>query len=55
MLFSLLHNPCSTTILTIWKETRSVKWTVVGALMPLGVAVGVTFIVAQTARVLGWG
>src|SRR3989338_2100164 len=55
MLFSLLHNPCSTTILTIWKETRSVKWTALGALMPLGVAVGVTFIVAQTARALGWG
>ena len=24
MLFTLLHNPCSTTVLTIWKETRSV-------------------------------
>ena len=23
MLFSLVHNPCSTTIFTIWKETRS--------------------------------
>ena len=30
MLFSLLHNPCATTILTIWKETRSVKWTALG-------------------------
>ena len=27
MLFSLLHNPCSTTIYTIYKETRSAKWT----------------------------
>ena len=26
MLFSLIHNPCSTTIYTIWKETRSAKW-----------------------------
>ncbi len=26
MLFSLLHNPCATTILTIYKETLSAKW-----------------------------
>ncbi len=53
MLFSLLHNPCSTTILTIWKETRSRKWTLVGALMPLAIAFAVTFVVANTARLLG--
>ena len=35
MLFSLCHNPCSTTIFTIWKETRSLKWTTVSTLMPL--------------------
>jgi len=35
MLFALLHNPCATTILTIWKETGSRKWTMFGALMPL--------------------
>jgi ferrous iron transport protein B len=35
MLFSLLHNPCSTTICTIWRETRSVKWTLLSALLPL--------------------
>ncbi len=50
MLFSLLHNPCATTIVTMWKETRSVKWTVLGALMPLGIAFGVTFAVAQIVR-----
>ena len=27
MLFSLLHNPCSTTMFTIYKETKSAKWT----------------------------
>ena len=54
MLFSLLHNPCATTILTIWKETRSAKWTTVGALMPLGLAFLVTFITATGARLLGW-
>jgi len=50
MLFSLLHNPCGTTILTIWKETRSGKWTAVGALMPLAIAFTVCFAVAGVAR-----
>ena len=50
MLFSLLHNPCGTTILTIWKETRSAKWTAIGALMPLAIAFLVTFAVAGAAR-----
>ncbi len=35
MLFSLLHNPCSTTIFTIWKETGSIRWTWVATLLPL--------------------
>lgn len=38
MFFSLLHYPCSTTTMTIWKETRSIKWTLVSNLMPLGIA-----------------
>jgi ferrous iron transport protein B len=47
MLFSLIHNPCSTTIYTIWKETRSVKWTALSALLPLGMGIAVCFIIAQ--------
>lgn len=35
MLFSLCHNPCSTTIFTIWKETRSVRWTALATLLPI--------------------
>jgi ferrous iron transport protein B len=54
MLFSLLHNPCATTIITTWRETRSVKWTTFGALMPLGLAFLVTFVTAAVARLLGW-
>ena len=34
MLFSLFHWPCSTTLLTIKKETKSWKWTVLAALIP---------------------
>ena len=43
MLFALLHNPCATTIMTIYKETLSAKWAALGALMPLVVAFIVTF------------
>jgi ferrous iron transport protein B len=54
MLFSLLHNPCSTTLWTIWAETKSRKWTLLGALIPLAIAFLVTFGVAQSGRALGW-
>ncbi|MCA9898953.1 MAG: ferrous iron transporter B [Anaerolineales bacterium] len=50
MLFSLLHNPCSTTIYTIYKETGSKKWTAVAALLPLVMGFVVTFFVAQIWR-----
>jgi ferrous iron transport protein B len=50
MLFSLLHNPCGTTIWTIWRETRSVRWTVFGALMPLAIAILVCALVATVTR-----
>ena len=52
MLFSLLHNPCSTTIYTIYKETKSVKWTAVATLMPLLLGFVVTFLVAQIWRLI---
>jgi ferrous iron transport protein B len=53
MLFSLLHNPCATTIYTMWKETRRLKWTLLGAVMPLVIAFAVTFAVAQAVRLFG--
>jgi len=50
MIFSLIHNPCSTTIYTIYKETGSAKWTAVAALLPVGMGITVTFFVAQIWR-----
>ena len=47
MLFSLLHNPCSTTIYTIYQETKSAKWTALATLLPLLMGVVVCFLVAQ--------
>jgi ferrous iron transport protein B len=52
MLFSLLHNPCATTIITIYKETLSRKWATIGALMPLSIAFVVTFLVATIWRLI---
>ncbi|MCZ7539275.1 MAG: ferrous iron transporter B [Anaerolineae bacterium] len=54
MLFSLIHNPCSTTILTIYHETRSLKWTTVATILPLLLGFAVTFTLATAARLLGW-
>ena len=50
MLFSLLHNPCSTTIYTIYKETKSVKWTVVASILPLIMGLILCFVIAQVWR-----
>ena len=47
MLFSLLHNPCSTTIFTIYKETGSAKWTFVASILPLILGFAVCFITTQ--------
>jgi len=47
MLFSLMHWPCSTTLLTIKKETQSMKWTVLSALLPT--AIGIILCIAITA------
>ena len=55
MLFSLLHNPCSTTIYTIYKETRSGRWTTLSALLPLAMGFVVCFLVAQVWRLTGGG
>ncbi len=55
MLFSLLHNPCSTTIYTIYKETKSGRWTTLSALLPLAMGFAVCFLVAQVWRLAGGG
>ncbi len=52
MLFSLLHNPCSTTIFTIYKETRSRRWTTLAALLPVVIGFVVCFVVAQVWRIV---
>ncbi len=47
MIFSLIHNPCSTTIYTIYKETGSVKWTVFSTLFPVALGLIFCFLITQ--------
>ncbi|KUO59171.1 iron transporter FeoB [bacterium BRH_c32] len=47
MLFSLLHNPCSTTIYTIYKETKSIKWTLISTFLPIAMGIIICIITAQ--------
>ena len=53
MLFTLNHFPCATTLLTIFKETRSLKWTVIAFLVPTATGIVLCFMVAQAVRLLG--
>ncbi|MGI6552269.1 MAG: nucleoside recognition domain-containing protein [Bacillota bacterium] len=52
VLFSLLHYPCSTTLITIFKETGSGKWTLLAFLLPTLLAVTVCFLFTQTVLFL---
>ncbi|HET9914200.1 MAG TPA: nucleoside recognition domain-containing protein [Anaerolineales bacterium] len=54
MLFALLHNPCATTIMTIYKETKSLKWATISVVITLGLAFLVTFLTASFAKLMGW-
>lgn len=53
MLFSLLHWPCSTTCLTIHKETGSWKWTAAAFLIPTLTGMAACMLVTFFARVTG--
>ena len=50
MLFSLMHFPCATTCITIYKETGSFKWTAAAFLIPTVTGIIICFITASAAR-----
>lgn len=47
ILFSIMHWPCGTTLLTIHKETGSIKWTVISFLLPT--VFGIVFCICFTS------
>ena len=49
LLFSLMHWPCSTTCLTIYRETRSWKWTLLAMALPTAMGLSAC---ALAARIL---
>lgn len=53
MLFSLCHNPCSTTIYTIYRETGSARWTLLSTFLPIVIGVILCGAVAFAWRMLG--
>lgn len=53
LLFTLFHWPCTTTLLTIKKETNSPKWTAVSFLLPTGVGMILCFLVHHILLWLG--
>lgn len=53
IVFSLLHWPCSTTLITIYKETGSKKWTALGALLPTACGAALCMLIHFMARLLG--
>lgn len=50
MLFSLMHWPCSTTLMTIKKETGSWKWTLLAAVLPTALGISACICVASLAN-----
>lgn len=45
IIFSLMHFPCSTTCLTIKKETKEFKWVLISILMPTIIGIIICFII----------
>ncbi len=39
IIFIIFHYPCSTTLITIYKETKSIKWTLISFLLPLTIGI----------------
>ncbi|MNI87390.1 hypothetical protein D3C73_1445870 [compost metagenome] len=51
LIFTLLHWPCATTLLTIKKETGSLKWTILAAILPTVIGIGLCFITTTIYKI----
>ena len=50
MILCLMHYPCGTTVWTIKKETKSIKWTALSVILPTVLGILVCFVVTQIWR-----
>ena len=55
VLFSLFHWPCSTTLMTVKKETGSLKWTALAALIPTVTGALICFMFSTVVKAFGLG
>ncbi len=53
VLFALMHWPCSTSCLTLYKETKSLRWTALSMVIPAATGLLLCFVTANAARLLG--
>ncbi|ETI86876.1 MAG: Ferrous iron transport B protein, partial [Negativicoccus succinicivorans DORA_17_25] len=53
ILFSLMHWPCGTTLLTIQNETKSWRWTMLAVLLPTAMGILTCMAVAAIVRSVG--
>jgi len=53
LVFSLFHWPCSTTLLTVKKETGRLRWMLVAAVLPTLSGFIICFIISTAAKLLG--
>ncbi len=53
VLFTLFHFPCSTTCITIYKETKSIKWTALSVISPTLIGMSLCIVVNVIANVFG--
>ena len=52
LVFTMFHFPCGTTCFTIWKETKSVKWTALAILLPTAVGIALCILIHLACTVL---
>ncbi|MEG0823688.1 MAG: nucleoside recognition domain-containing protein, partial [Erysipelotrichaceae bacterium] len=45
MIFSIVHFPCATTLLTIKKESKSIKWTILSFILPTIIGIIICYII----------
>lgn len=53
LVFTIAHWPCSTTCLTIWRETHSVRWTLAAVLLPAACGLALCFVIHAACCLLG--
>ena len=52
IVFCLVHFPCGTTCRTIYKETKSIKWTAVSVLLPTIAGLSICFLISLVSKLL---